>query len=186
VRGGCPAALLLLAFASALSAQSHATREADVRMGRSWIEVQFPALELAQTGCESTRALPTGEIVRWYQWHVAADFPDQAYPNNHFLSLYVLFELPDAVPLTEARLDSALASARITLDEARGEPPLAGTSTRPRSAHARREGKRVRLRVEDGAATRAFRATRADSVSVGWCERGQIVSALTVPLKRQK
>jgi hypothetical protein len=180
------ALLFVLALTPRAGAQARVGARAEVTLGRSWIEARFPALELAQMGCESTRALPSGETVRWYQWYVAADYPDASYPKNHFQALYVIVELPDDVQLTAARLDSALATARITVDEASGEPAIGGTSVRPRLARAQLDGGRVSLRVEDLAAARAFRATRADSVSVGWCQRGEVVSALTVLLKRQR
>lgn len=185
-RTACFSLLFVLAVTPRVGAQARIAARTEVTLGRCWIEAHFPALELAQMGCESTRVLPSGETVRWYQWHVTADYPDASYPYNHFQALYVIVELPDVLQLTAAPLDSALATARITVHEAFGQPPIGGTSVRPRFARARFDGGRVRLRVEDQAVARAFRATRADSVSVGWCQRGELVSALTVPLKRRR
>src|SRR5215213_5806102 len=99
-------------------------RAAHAAIGQDWLEVRFPGIALANTGCMYPDTLRSGEIRRWYQWRVTADFPDHQYPNNHFVGFYVFFGLPDSVPLTAARLDSALATVQLTVDEARGDPPM--------------------------------------------------------------
>ena len=115
---------------------------------------------------------------------MTADFPDSRYPDNHFMGVYVFFGLPDSVPLTAARLDSALAAVQLTVDEFRWDPPRTAARVVPSRAWARREGDRLLLRVEGREAIRAFLRAQTHSVDVGWCQRNEYLTATRVPLAR--
>jgi hypothetical protein len=140
---------------------------------------------LDAVGCDRVLTTPDGRRRRLFQWHVAAQFPDSRYPQNHLAAVYVDFLLPVAAELTAARLDSALAAQRPVVDELRGEPPMPRDSTVPTRAWARREGDRVRLRVEGEPAVRAFLRTGADSADVGWCRRGEPARTERVAIRRR-
>ena len=159
--------------------------KADASVGADWLDVHFPWIARANTGCGSVDVLSDGKRVRWYQWYVSAEFPDAKYPNNHFMAVYVFFGLPDTVALTDRRLDSALAAKPITVDEAIGEPAIGGSSVKPAHAWARREPGGLHLRVEGRSAIKAFLRARTDSVAVGWCQRDEMVSSVNVPLQRK-
>ena len=158
---------------------------AEASVGADWLDVRFPKIALANTGCGYTEVQSDGLRQRWYQWQVIADFGDRAYPNNHFMAIDVLFRLPDSLPLTDGLLDSALAATRITVDEAAGEPPMTGRQTQPARAWARREAGRLHMRVEGRAAIESFKRARADSVTVGWCQRDESLSFVRVPLRKR-
>jgi hypothetical protein len=159
--------------------------KANASVGADWLDVHFPSLPLANTGCGNVDVMPDGKRVRWYQWHVTAQFPEARYPNNHFMAVYVFFGLPDTVALTDRRLDSALAATSITVDEAIGEPAIGGSKLKPERAWARREPGGLHLRVEGRDAVTAFLRARTDSVAIGWCQRDDQLSFVNVPLKKQ-
>ena len=158
---------------------------ASASVGADWLDVHFPWIARANTGCGNVDVMPDGKRVRWYQWHVTAQFPDAKYPNNHFMAVYVFFGLPDTVALTDRRLDSALAATPITVDEAIGEPAIGGSKMKPERAWARREPGGLHLRVEGRDAIKSFMRARADSVAIGWCQRDEMVSSVNVPLKKR-
>ena len=160
-------------------------REVSVVAGRDWLDARFPAIAVDNTGCGGTDQLPGGVTGRWYQWQVTATFPDSNYPYNHFISVILFFGLPENVPLTDARLDSAIAATPITVDEARGEPALNAKQWSPKRAWARRERGRLHMHVEGAEAMQAFFRTRADTVSVLWCQRDESVSSVETRLRRQ-
>lgn len=182
------AALLTLRSGRAVAQstpQSAKGNEVAVASGRDWLDAWFPAIALDNTGCTGTDRLPGGEVRRWYQWQVTSDFGDQQYANNHFMSAILFFGLTESAPLTDARLDSAIAATPITVGEAMGEPALTRRKWSPKRAWARRENGRLHLRVEGKEAVRAFLRTRADSVTVLWCQRDDIVSAIQTRLQRR-
>jgi hypothetical protein len=94
---------------------------------------------------------------------------------DHFNTLFILFELPERVPLTDARLDSALAAANIRVTEDRGEPPMPFNFVTPRRAWARREGRSVHIRIEGADAVEALLRPRRDSIDISWCQRDDSV-----------
>jgi hypothetical protein len=180
------ASLAVSQLASAQSATPSAkAREVSVVAGRDWLDARFPEIALDNTGCGGTDQLPSGVTGCWYQWQVTAYFPDSHYPYNHFISVILFFGLPENVPLTDARLDSAIAATPITVDEARGEPALNRKQWTPKRAWARRERGRLHLRVEGAEAMQAFFRARADTVSMLWCQRDESVSAVETRLRRQ-
>lgn len=136
------------------------------------IEVQFPEVPLALIGCpypDSVRGFPE----RGYQWQATTRF-DDAHPegaSSHFMFAGAYFRLPVALELTRERLDSALAAATITVDEAGGEPPMRIGSMTPRRSSLRMVAGRVVLSIEDPKAVRAFRRTGAPEVTIFWCQR---------------
>ena len=156
-----------------------------VEAGRDWLEVRFPPVPLDSVGCDRVLTTPDGRRRRLFQWHVAAPFPDSRYPRNHVAAVHVDFLLPVGAELTAARLDSALAAQRPVVDELRGDPPMPGDSTVPTRAWARRDGDRVRLRVEGEAAVNAFLRTGADSADVGWCRLGAAERTARVAIRRR-
>jgi len=170
--------------ATAQPAPAPKARDVSVVVARDRIDVRFPAIALDNTGCMESTRLPSGATGRWYEWQVVADFADRTYPNNHFMSVLLFFGLPEGVPLTAARLDSAITATPITVDEARGEPPSTARQWKPTRSWARRERDRVHLHVEGADAVRAFTSTRADSVSVLWCQRDESMSYVRMPLRR--
>lgn len=191
-RGAAPAVasgLLLLgacvAAAPVTDAGGPETGAPLVEAGRDWLEVRFPPAPLDSVGCDRVLTTPDGRRRRLFQWHVAARFPDSRHPQNHFAAVYVDFLLPVAAELTAARLDSALAAQRPVVDEMRGEPPMPRDSTVPARAWVRREGDRVRLRMEGAQAVGAFMRTGADSADVGWCRLGEPERTARVPIRRR-
>ena len=143
-----------------------------VTVGRDWAELLFPPLELSNTGCSYVVTNPySNERVRRYGWGSQTRFDDATARVDHFNTLFVLFELPEHVPITDARLDSALAAADIKVSEDRGEPPLPINVVAPRRAWARREGRSVRIRIEGDEALQALLRPRRDSIDVSWCQR---------------
>ncbi len=92
-------------------------------------------------------------------------------PTDHFTTLGVRFELPARVPITDARLDSALALADLDVLEFSGEPPMVKKRTRPKHASVRREGRSVRIRIEGKEAVEALLRPRGDSIDISSCRR---------------
>ena len=136
------------------------------------IEIRFPEMPLALIGCpypDSLRGVPE----RGYQWQVTNQFSadSSARGTSHFMFAGAYFRLPTSLELTAERLDSALAAAEITVDEAGGEPPMRINSMTPARASLRRVAGRVVLSIEDPAAVRAFRRTGGSQASIFWCQR---------------
>lgn len=142
-------------------------------VGQDWAELVFPPLALSNTGCARIDATPpTQEPMRTYYWEAQTRFIDAfTAPTDHFTSLSVRFELPARVPITDARLDSALALADLEVLEFSGHPPMVVKGTRPKLAFARREGRSVRIRIEGKEAVEALLRPRGDSIDIKSCRR---------------
>jgi hypothetical protein len=142
-------------------------------VGPDWAELLFPPVELSNTGCAHTNAFPPHrEPMRGYYWGAQTRFVDAfTGPTDHYTALGVGFALPDRVPITDARLDSALAVADLRVTEDKGEPPGPIDIVTPRRAWARREGRRVRIRIEGKEAVAALLRPRGDSIDLRWCRR---------------
>jgi hypothetical protein len=145
------------------------------------LEIRFPSIALANAGCMSLDSTEIG-VRRTYQWHATTQFHDSEYPANHFMGLYIFFNLPDSVLLTAERLDSVLTRLPITVDEAAGEPPMSVRKVEPRNTRASWNGRQVVLRVEDPVAVQEFLRARSDSVDIGWCQRDENLTATRVRL----
>ena len=151
---------------------------------------EFPAIEPDNVGCAGVDSLPLPAHRRYY-WLATADYPGAHYPRNHFQQVALDFTLAPEVAPTRARLDSAFAAQRVQVAEAAGEPPMSVHTASPERARAILEpivtaGKcewRVRVVVEGRDAVQAFLASGADSVSLGWCQRDQWLTYLSVPLE---
>jgi hypothetical protein len=142
-------------------------------VGPDWAELVFPPLALSNTGCARAYAFPPAqEPMRIYYWGAQTRFTDAfTEPTDHFTTLGVRFELPARVPITDARLDSALATVNLDVLEYRGEPPMPMTRTRPTHASARREGRSLRIRIEGKEAVEALLRPRGDSIDIHACRR---------------
>ena len=142
-------------------------------VGNDWAELVFPPVELSNTGCARTYDDPPAkEPMRVYYWGAQTRFIDAfTAPTDHFTTLSVRFELPARVPITDARLDSALAAADLHVMEFSGEPPMVKERVKPDRATARREGRSVRIRIEGKKAVEALLRPRGDSIDVNWCQR---------------
>ena len=142
-------------------------------VGPDWAELLFPPLALSNTGCARVNSFPPAqEPMRVYYWGAQTRFIDAfTAPTDHFTTLGVRFELPARVPITDARLDSALALADLDVLEFSGEPPMVMKSTRPKHASARREGGSVRIRIEGKEAVDALLRPRGDSIDIRACRR---------------
>jgi hypothetical protein len=142
-------------------------------VGPDWAELVFPPLELSNTGCARTYDYPPAkEPMRIYYWGAQTRFTDAfTAPTDHFTTLDVRFELPARVPITDARLDSALAVANLDVLEYTGEPPMPMIRTRPKHAWARREGRSVHIRIEGREAVEALLRPRGDSIDLHSCRR---------------
>jgi hypothetical protein len=178
-RGVCALVIGLLATrASRVAAQelklySEILPDGAASVGPDWAELVFPPLELSNTGCARTYDYPpTKEPMRLYYWGAQTRFIDAfTAPTDHFTTLDVRFELPARVPITDARLDSALAAANLDVLEFTGEPPMPMIRTRPKHAWARREGRRVHIRIEGKEAVEALLRPRGDSIDLHTCRR---------------
>ena len=139
-------------------------------VGPDWAELVFPPLALSNTGCASSYAFPPAqEPMRVYYWGAQTRFIDAfTAPTDHFTTLGVRFELPARVPITDARLDSALALADLDVLEYSGEPPMVMKRTRPKHASARREGRIVRIRSTFSRADAMTRRTSSPGVRGSW------------------
>jgi hypothetical protein len=142
-------------------------------VGPDWAELVFPPLELSNTGCARTNSYPPRqEPMRTYYWGSQTRFVDAfTGPSDHYTTLLVAFELPDRVPITDARLDSALAVADLRIMEDKGEPPGPISIVTPQRAWARREGRQVRIRIEGKEAVAALLRPGGDSIFLNWCQR---------------
>jgi hypothetical protein len=100
------------------------------------------------------------------------------------MSVLATFRLRGGTPLTETRLDSALARAEFKVSE---NPQGAGRWEHPpvRNAWVRREGERVHLRVEDDSAVAAFLQPKSDWGAVVWCQRDAAHGIIVVPIDRR-
>jgi hypothetical protein len=85
------------------------------------LTIQFPSHALANAGCVDLDTTASG-VLRRYRWHAVTSSEGSEHSSTHFMGIYVFFRLPEAMPLTPARLDSALASLTLTVNEAGGEP----------------------------------------------------------------
>lgn len=172
----CAVVLVLLATAGRhLAAQglklySEILPDGAASVGPDWAELVFPPLALSNTGCARPYSYPPEhEPMRIYYWGAQTRFLDAlTEPTDHFTTLGIRFELPARVPITDARLDSALAAADLRVLEYRGEPPMAMNGARPTRGWARREGRSVRIRIEGKDAVAALLSPRADSIDLDW------------------
>jgi hypothetical protein len=185
--------LLLGAFALAACASTSAssgegtepgggrTTDARVMASASRLSIRFPSVALANAGCAYTDTA-RGVAQRAYQWHATSHFQEVANGSNHFMGIYIYFKLPESAPLTAERLDSALASLPLRVDEAGGEPPMQMRTIHPRSARASWNGRQVVLRLDDPTAVAEFLGTDNNSVDLGWCQRDESLSHTRVPV----
>jgi hypothetical protein len=162
-----------LAAAQDVKLYSQILPDGAASVGPDWAELVFPPVELSNTGCPRTYDYPPAkEPMRVYYWGAQTRFIDAfTAPTDHFTTLSVRFELPARVPITDARLDSALAAADLDVMEFSGEPPMVTERVKPDLAVARREGRTVRIRIEGKSAVAALLRPRGDSIDVNWCQR---------------
>ena len=181
--GGLLGALLTTSSREAVAQEGWPSGEplADgpVTVGRDWAELRFPPLELSNTGCPFPFSGQSGEREKRYAWGVQNRFSDATANDDHFVSLYVLFQLPERVPMTDARLDSALAAADIKVIEYRGDAPSPVASVAPQRAMAQREGRSVRIRIEGEHAVKALLRPGQDSIDISWCRRDETTPKLS-------
>jgi hypothetical protein len=144
------------------------------------IEVSFPIAPVVdEIGCGYFD--DTGRRLFW--WMASGSYPDAWTLGNHLLNFGLNFYLPDTVPITVERLDSAIAEARVEAVETSGEPPMWGT-TYPVEAQLARENDRLRLVVRARPLVEAFLRTGRDSVRLSWCDGQRYPSERRVPLSR--
>jgi hypothetical protein len=143
-----------------------------VDSSRARLEVTFPVLPLAESGCRFVAHVP-GVTGRSYEWRAWANFREPRYPENHFFQLAFEFHFPDEIALTEARFDSIVAVTPIRVAELHGEPPIFGPDFPLDQASLHRGLDRLTLLVQGREAVDALLRTRADSLAVSWCERNQ-------------
>jgi hypothetical protein len=162
-----------LAAAQELKLYSEILPDGAATVGPDWAELVFPPLELSNTGCFRADSFPPySEPMRAYGWGAQTRFVDAfTGPTDHFTTLGVGFLLPARAPLTDARLDSALAVADLRVMEHKGEPPGPIDIVTPQRAWARRDGRRVRIRIERKEAVAALMRPRGDSIDLRWCRR---------------
>jgi hypothetical protein len=143
------------------------------------IEASFPLTPATEAACayfDDRRRL----MFTWTAWNT---FPDAQVSGNHWLTLGVTFYMPDSVPVTAARLDSALVATPIAGSETAGEPPMWGTDY-PLEARLTREADRIRLVARARPLVEAFLRTRSDSVTLIWCAGQRQAATRRVPLVR--
>jgi hypothetical protein len=135
--------------------------------------------------------------VRRYYFLASNDFPSSGnadngviqpgkgviLPDSHFMVAGVSEWVSPTMVVTRSRLDSLLSASELTVDEAGGEPPMTMQRIRPADAQARFEDGRVVVEIAGRAAVSAFLAAGRDSVRLSWCERGDFLSSLFVPLR---
>lgn len=162
-----------LVAAQELKLYSEILPDGAASVGPDWAELVFPPLELSNTGCFRADSFPPHrEPMRAYGWGAQTRFVDAfTGPTDHYTTLGAGFLLPARVPLTDALLDSALAVADLRVMEDKGEPPGPIDIVTPQRAWARREGRRVRIRIEGKEAVAALLRPRGDSIDLNWCRR---------------
>jgi hypothetical protein len=159
-------------------------RGASATLAATRLRIAFPRIPLDSLGCSGLETPPGGTLARRYYFLASSHFPSSRYPDNHFMITGVDAYLPPNAASTPARLDSLLRVSEVTVDEAAGEPPMYVRRTTPTFAVAHYDGTRVVVEIAGEAAVRAFFAAGADSVSLGWCERGVSLSSASVPVRR--
>jgi hypothetical protein len=135
------------------------------------LEVVFPAVPLAESGCRFVSNVP-GSVGREYSWKVVGYFPDAGYPWNHMFNLTFKFFLPDQIKLTEAHFDSIAAVRPISVAELRGEPPH-GLPIPLDQASVHRGSDRLTLLVKSRQAVDVLLRTGAVSMAVFWCQQNR-------------
>lgn len=179
--------LVLLALVACSAPASEWPGDADPRPVRGGgrvlhegasITFTFPALPLAETGCAE---LDDGGRGRRFYWLATLRKPDGE-GSNDFMQTGVHFYLPDTAAVTAPSLERALRSQALAVTHARGEPPMPTGRWVPERASARLEQGRVVIRVSDEAAVREFLAWGVRTVSLGWCERGESLTWVDVPV----
>lgn len=158
---------------------------ADAIVVNSMLDVLFPPLDLNSLGCYYGGSVLDDRPTRRYLWSVSARFPNPAPYMDHFMRILVSFELPKGVQLTPARLDSALATVRLDVDEEIAEPLRTKRSIAPVHASAALSNGRLNVHLDGKEAVDTFLSARSDSLSVGWCQLDGAHPLLHVPIDRR-
>jgi hypothetical protein len=158
---------------------------ADAIVVNSMLDVLFPPLELKSLGCFYGQPLLDDGPSRRYVWSVVSRFVISAPGDDHFMRILVSFDLPKEVELTPARLDSALATLLIDVEENVAEPLRTTRRIAPTRASATLDSGRLKVHLEGEQAVQAFLSARSDSLSLGWCQRGGARPNITIPIERR-
>ena len=161
------------------------------------LDIDYPVIAANNVGCAKVDSIEV-EPTRRYYWLATAGYPGSRYPDNHFIQVALDFTLSPAALPTRAKLDSAFKAGGVVVREAAGEPPFIGRTVRPEratvilspellpdSAGGERAW-RLRVSIEGAEAIGAMLEAKADSLSLGWCQRDQwLTTTITVPLERR-
>jgi hypothetical protein len=166
-------ALLVLAMLPVSSdAQAAATRDSlavTVSAGGGWVEFSFPRLAVADSGCADP--LFRGKLPgsRRYEWLVVTTERGTDSPSHYYtVRSDVRFELPRDVSITDARIDSILASITPRMAELIGESHVYARSEHS-SVH--RDAARLRVRFEGGNVVPMLLSRDPDRALLYWCYR---------------
>jgi hypothetical protein len=116
-------------------------------------------------------------------WAVFRNFTDSHPPHGHNMYVQASFRLAGDVPLTVARLDSALLTAQISVFENAGYAPVKAAYS-PAHAWVRRDGDHIRLHVEDESAISDILRAQDDKAGVTWCQRDAPHGIAVVPIEQ--
>jgi hypothetical protein len=161
------------------------------------LRVVFPRIPIDSLGCAKLDSLPELGVVRRYYFLVSNDFPSSGnadngvilpgkgviLPDSHFMVTGVSEWVSPSTFVTRSRLDSLLGASELTVNEAGGEPPMTMQRIKPADAQARFEDGHVVVEIAGRDAVGAFVSAGRDSVRLSWCERGDFMSSLFVPLR---
>jgi len=164
-------ALLVLAMLPGSSdAQAAATSDSlavTVSRGGGWVEFSFPRLGVADLGCADP--LFRGKLPgsRRYEWFVRTAERGSDFPSGYYtVHSDVRFELPRDAPITDARIDSILASITPRMAELIGESHV---YVRSEHSSVQRDAARLRVRFEGGNVVPTFLSRDPDRAVMYWC-----------------
>ena len=187
----CPAVfLLVVSLLTPLGANGQTQtgrRPTDVRqvgvvVWRTHLEIVFPPVPFATSGCDSSNGRGSGVL---HMWNLSFDLPQ---PNrrgipytSHLMTAAVRVYVDSSATLTRRQVDSAVRVASVELGEGGGEAPMRMRPFRLRELAASWERDQVVLTASDSSAIMDFFSSRPTEVALSWCEHER-TSSQVVPV----
>jgi hypothetical protein len=153
---------------------------ASALLGPDWLDLRFPPVDGQLLGCRVDSSQRTHSVF----WSAAIGFADAERWGGHSVQITTEIVVPESIALTVARIDSALAARRPTLDEVVGESPTLIERTMPARSRVRLEHGALHLRLEGEAIARALLRPKSDTLRLLWCRLDRPIAYSRVPLVR--
>lgn len=158
--------------------------------GQARVEGRFPAMPEAPPGCTGVsftrRDVPMHS--RYLQWRVRHRYPGPegaGMTGNHWVTADIEVWLPDSIPATWARVDSALRTATMVLQEESGEPPMLRRDLVVQSPVLRLERGQLHFVVTDSASVHLLIAPGNVSLTYAVCAGPVTHMGAQVPIHRR-